>query len=772
MQIVTTPSEARAAITGNPPKLAVVLSLEMDYLSLSDIQKLVKHFHVAHVIPVHLADNSFGGTAIYSDLFNGLSNFLNGSPENSVPDNNVNFNLGTRAAHIEPVTLDTLLNLSSGQVAVLDIALAGAALLGPEPAAAVAFWALALQFGVDLMPTGALGYQPVIPAAGPTRTPGEVNSKDLNQEEFSVLMSMGLLLDIAHMGQKTAGRALAMAQKDDYPLMDSHTGIRCDYAQLIDCFTPFGAPPNPILSPGTVVNERSLPTSQLDIIRQLGGVVGQGVVPAVSGNTVDPDPVTTWIKNYSITLDFMHGRGVALGTDAHGLSPMIQRDTTPTGYPINVASIFGCPAACPVLPKYVFGGFHQLDTGGGRSYDFEHDGIANYGLLPDFIQAATLPRPEPVLCNVFDDGYTNIAGPSDAVYIHVGSGVGTSMPACIPSNSSTGICHKWFGRCFTSQTNVPVYFHVFDDDYQNDGGSSDAVYVPQPANACIPANNSTGTCRKWFGRGITQDGRNVTCDVFDDGYSNLQGPTDAIYSLGILGQQNLDACMPDGTSTGLCRKWFGRCFAFTVPIVTPTPQITALFGSAEDTIEMWERVQIAAKAVQTPEPVLCNVFDDGYTNIAGTSDTVYIHVGSGVGTSMPVCIPSNSSTGICHKWFGRCFTSQTNVPVYFHVFDDDYQNDGGSSDAVYVPQPANACIPANNSTGTCRKWFGRGITQDGRNVTCDVFDDGYSNLQGPTDAIYSLGILGQQNLDACIPDGTTTGLCRKWFGRCNAFAGQ
>jgi hypothetical protein len=36
-------------------------------------------------------------------------------------------------------------------------------------------------------------------------------------------------------------------------------------------------------------------------------------------------------------------------------------------------------------------------------------------------------------------------------------------------------------------------------------------------------------------------------------------------------------------------------------------------------------------------------------------------------------------------------------------------------------------------------------------------------------AISNLGILGQQNLGACIRDQSSTGLCQKWFGKCPAF---
>jgi hypothetical protein len=206
-------------------------------------------------------------------------------------------------------------------------------------------------------------------------------------------MQMGLLLDVAHMGQRTATSALKLAVQYDYPLMDSHTGIRCDSPfptddfPALSCNTPFGSlfsPPHPPPTGTLIVNERSLPTSQLQVIQKLGGVIGLGAVPSPA----DPDPVKSWINNYSIALSLMGGKGVALGTDADGLSPMLGNDTIATNYPITVASEFGCVAGCPPLPKYQVG---------NRTYDFQQDGIATYGLLPDFIQAASESRPLPVV---------------------------------------------------------------------------------------------------------------------------------------------------------------------------------------------------------------------------------------------------------------------------------------------------------------------------------------------------------------------------------------
>jgi len=335
MTIVHSPAEARAAINSNPPKLAVVLSLEMDSLSLDQVETLVQQFGVAHVTPIHLADNSFGGTAIYSDTFNGLSNFLNGFYYSPQVDPNVEFWLGSPPPSLQSV---------AGSV---------------------------------------MGYSINMPQPGPVRHPGELNSRGLNTQQFISLMQMGLLIDLAHMGYKSAGTALAITAPAHYPLMDSHTGLRCDGPNCSASLTPYGAPPSVNTPHAGGINERSLPTSQVAILRQMGGVIGMGVVPMV-GQFTDQYPVATWVNNYSIALSLMGGRGVALGTDANGLSPMISHDTVSTGYPITVASQFGCPTGCPTLAQYKFG---------NRTYDFLSDGIANYGLLPDFIQAASKPHP-------------------------------------------------------------------------------------------------------------------------------------------------------------------------------------------------------------------------------------------------------------------------------------------------------------------------------------------------------------------------------------------
>lgn len=74
MQIVDTPDDARRAIRSG--RLAIVLSLEMDGLPYDEILRLIDEGHVHHVIPLHLVDNEYGGTAVYDSFFNADSQLM------------------------------------------------------------------------------------------------------------------------------------------------------------------------------------------------------------------------------------------------------------------------------------------------------------------------------------------------------------------------------------------------------------------------------------------------------------------------------------------------------------------------------------------------------------------------------------------------------------------------------------------------------------------------------------------------------------------------
>ena len=371
MQLVTTPSEARQAINDN--KLAVVLSLELNTLTITQILTLIADFKVRHVIPIHLINNSFGGTAVYSDVFNSENNWINNSFYTVEPDAQLSLQLGA------PATLtNSNPNAQSAGTTILEV-LSTVVLGGVPIAVPLVNGNLGAIQPTTLSPYqfGQLGY----PQSG-----GERNTLGLsNMVQMVQLMNTHVLLDIAHMGEKSAYQTLELAQQFNYPVMDSHTGLRNDapgYIPIND---------TPINLPGygyraglrMTINERSLPFSQAVIIGQLGGVIGLGT----SGTTNNPDPVGKWLGDYYGALQEIAAgnggifRGVALGTDMNGLSPQIAFDNLPTQYPITVAESSSPPPGQTALM------LQACPRNGSSNYNFQHDGIAHYGMLPDFIQA-------------------------------------------------------------------------------------------------------------------------------------------------------------------------------------------------------------------------------------------------------------------------------------------------------------------------------------------------------------------------------------------------
>jgi hypothetical protein len=205
------------------------------------------------------------------------------------------------------------------------------------------------------------------------------------------------------------------------------------------------------------------------------------------------------------------------------------------------------------------------------------------------------PAPyESVECFVHDDGfyqtgsnsyYYNTFGPTDAIRISTDRS-GNSQ-ACIPGE----ICEPWFGNCRTTKSAQRVFFRVFNDGYADPVGPSDSVWIPKSGNqAClstsipsgaivIPAACSTLSanpedcrtkqrCRRWFGA-TTEDGRPVKCKVFEDDYFAQTAGSDAIYIAGPIPDYLANfgsACIPGGES-GICKKWFGRCFVQDPPQV-------------------------------------------------------------------------------------------------------------------------------------------------------------------------------------------------------------
>jgi hypothetical protein len=198
-----------------------------------------------------------------------------------------------------------------------------------------------------------------------------------------------------------------------------------------------------------------------------------------------------------------------------------------------------------------------------------------------------------------------------------------------------------------------------------DASSPDAL---EPDSAMSDAQSPDGALADAEAADATIDPRTyahrVVCTAFDDGYTNQTATADAIF-ISTTGE----ACIPGGTS-GICRRWFGRCVAEP-----------AVDGHSHD--------------------VFFSVFDSGYSNLSGHSDSILM---SG---ALSACIPNGTQGGDCRQWFGRGSTSVSeghSHEVRCETFDDSYSNASGSSDAIFWNGSA-LCVPGG-AMGTCRRWFG------------------------------------------------------------------
>jgi microsomal dipeptidase-like Zn-dependent dipeptidase len=312
MEIAYTPQDLRRIVKDN--KLGVVLGVELDAFgnfhkgktpSLTKVRNELIRLHamgVRYVFPIHTIDNKLGGTAVYQDAFN-MSNYREygefWSLECSKPEDKITYKYA-----------------SSG----FDLAVAAVK---------------ALKLGIDIF------REPPTPPECDIDT-GHMNSKSLTslgEKTLKELMKLGMLIDIDHMSQKSANRALGLAEtfnpkKGGYPLNSGHNGPRS------------AAPEAP--------NENQRSNEQLQKIASLGGMLGLGIAEAT------PE---SFISAYTAAMQQMQNRPIGLGTDINGL----------------------VKGPVPSLVSYT-SEFTKCKTA-DKEWDYNNDGVAHYGMLPDFLQA-------------------------------------------------------------------------------------------------------------------------------------------------------------------------------------------------------------------------------------------------------------------------------------------------------------------------------------------------------------------------------------------------
>jgi hypothetical protein len=103
---------------------------------------------------------------------------------------------------------------------------------------------------------------------------------------------------------------------------------------------------------------------------------GRGYLRSLSVAALN-DPVVQWTNGVASALAITGGRGIALGTDLNAPEQQIPYTSIGTG-PSDLAMRFGMAGArtLPAMPRAT-----------GSTYRIQRDGIANIGMLPDFLQA-------------------------------------------------------------------------------------------------------------------------------------------------------------------------------------------------------------------------------------------------------------------------------------------------------------------------------------------------------------------------------------------------
>jgi len=345
MEVALTPTRLKEIVQAN--KIAVVLGVELDNLGAlnqyapttpeptmqalarTEIQALYDQ-GVRYVLPIHLVNNRFGGAAIYQPTY-------------------------------------SLANLrETGDYFQMECSIRGDDITFEHPAQLSTLVVVASLVKLGLYRP--FTPPPQCPGPGIAEGPGHRNGLGLlplGRFAITEMMKKGMIIDIDHMSDKAVEQVLTLADGIDaprgYPINSGHSGIRGVFGNAA---------------------ETSRSRSQLQRIARLHGMFGLGS---------DGTDALTWSRQYQQAMRAMGFRNddpalraayqsgaIALGTDLNGLvkgpkppgtrTPEYDRATFP-------------PNSLP--PSRL----------GNKQWDYISDGVAHYGLLPEFIRdVSATPR--------------------------------------------------------------------------------------------------------------------------------------------------------------------------------------------------------------------------------------------------------------------------------------------------------------------------------------------------------------------------------------------
>jgi microsomal dipeptidase-like Zn-dependent dipeptidase len=370
MRLARSAREAAEIIREN--RLALVLAVEVDTLfgcgvegdarcasdSYAAALDWLYGAGVRQITPIHLIDNGFGGAAIYDDHMNVNQMYLRGTRLEPDP-------AGCRDERVD-------FEFSNGSATLFTAKLSA---------------------GVWYMPRY---------GRSPRGREGHCNVRGLThdgEELMRNLMRRGVLIDLEHMSERSMERTIELAQancvdlprgRTCYPLLTSHSWPR-DLKRRLRDGEEVG-----FVAPGEAIEattELQKPRAAFAAIRNLGGVVGvitnQGrLYRDEDGTAVLADECPTSSESVARALAYAVEQigprgGVGFGTDFNGFAgqpgPRFgEHACGDRGTPDRRAELaypfvdhLGAPTPCT--------------RAGDRDFDFNRDGLAHYGLLPDLI---------------------------------------------------------------------------------------------------------------------------------------------------------------------------------------------------------------------------------------------------------------------------------------------------------------------------------------------------------------------------------------------------
>jgi microsomal dipeptidase-like Zn-dependent dipeptidase len=366
---------------------------------------------VRAVFPVHVIDNAFGGTALYSSLFEFNNYLINGgrfwdvTTDCSVTGDPMTLSWRDGIRDVFTTELKVALVLAvPAAIAAIGVAIGlGGLLLGPAIAALAPLLApltaalpllgvLIAIAGTSLAAAGLLIALVVQMFAefGPVgaATDANCNNRPLTPggEAFiNALIDHKMLIEVDHTSRRAFDRILEIAEARHYPgIVAGHTGL-------------MGAA-NPALTGEDSGRHEGTKTDVMaQRIANLGGFISLALHQGGRSRLVDissqygvpfdcGNSSQTWAQVYLYATQDLNLPAVGIGSDMNGFSKWVAPRFGPgacagdhdepyapapaVDYP-SLLDYFGNP-----LPQYTFG---------NRTWDYNVEGLAHVGLYPDFI---------------------------------------------------------------------------------------------------------------------------------------------------------------------------------------------------------------------------------------------------------------------------------------------------------------------------------------------------------------------------------------------------